>query len=62
MCVPYLLVRRTSVSPLQQNDTDNHCGQESNASKSQSEVNGAVLTVDGLVTDRETLQIRKEVE
>jgi len=52
----YLLVWRASVSPLQQNDTDNHSGQQCNASECQSKVHGAVLTVDGLVTDRETLQ------
>lgn len=55
-CCAYLLVRRASVSSLQQNNAHDHGGQESDAGERQSEIHGAVLTMTRLVADRVSLQ------
>lgn len=52
----YLLGRWTGVSPLQEDDADDHGGHECHAGKRQGEVHGAILVVRRLVTDRVALQ------
>jgi hypothetical protein len=47
------------MSPLQQDNADDHGSQKSDAGECQREVDTAIFVVVGLVTDRENLQQRK---